>query len=277
MSMLAAEGDDARWSCRHPFNSRRPWRCGAVAARQSHRPRRSGLHGRRADAGVFAPASSGRTGCNGSYAVALQAFYQHTGSATFDTTLPGERFDFRGNDSHSCLGLSFTVGDTPPAGRGLVGLQFVRMQNPPRWKRPTSKPIRFTNGSRWGCFASKRGNCGAFIWRAEDGGFVSTTSGYRSSRVAICEGHDPEACDGVFYNSEDNDANTTSNSWWTSKRMERLRGETIGQDGDKKPITTGPMKDYGQVMTPNPPPGGSTIGCRDRGGAQEREGSVEGA
>lgn len=192
---------------------------------------------------------------NGSYAVALQAFYQHTGSATFDTTLPGERFDFRGNDSFM-LGLSFTVGDTPPAGPGPGGPAIRQDAKPATMEKTDFKPIRLRTVLDGGV-CIKGGNCGAFIWRAEDGGFVSDhqrISIYKSGKYV--KATTPKPCDVVFYNSEDNDANTHVEFVVDVDENGKVT-KTIGQDGDKKPITTGPMKDYGQVMTPNPPPAGA--------------------
>lgn len=190
---------------------------------------------------------------NNAVAVALQATYQHTGGATFDTTLPGERFDVKGNDS-VMLGLSFTVGDTPPVapgpGRPTISQDATTTYVQTEHSASTGR-VAVSGG-----VCIKGGNCGAFIWQAVDGGNV-----YDSQRIDIYNSGlyvaatVKKPCDVVFYNDPKNENNNHVEFVTDVNAKGEVTG-TIGQDGGNRPITVGPPKAGGQTMTINSPPAG---------------------
>jgi hypothetical protein len=189
---------------------------------------------------------------NGSMAVALQAIYQHTNGATFDTTLPGERFDVKGNDSFM-LGLTLTVGDTPPTGPGPRG-PVISQDTTPTYVTTEHKASKGRTVVGDGqCI--KGGNCGAFIWNPVEGGNVTDSQRigiYKSGLYVAATTKKP--CDVVFYNDGSNENN--SHVEFVTDVDDKGTVSTIGQDGGNRPITTGPMGSDGQVMTPNSPPAG---------------------
>ena len=191
---------------------------------------------------------------NAPLAVALQAFYQHTDGATFDTSLPGERFKVKDNDSFM-LGLTFTIGDnTPPTGLQPGG-PVISQEKPPTYVTTEHKA---TKGRKVldGGVCIKGGNCGAFIWQAVDGGNV-----FDSQRIAIyksglyVKATTKKPCDVIFYNDASNENNSHVEFVTDVDSNGNVTG-TIGQDGGNRPITTGPPGADGQTMTIASPPAG---------------------
>ena len=83
---------------------------------------------------------------NGALAVALQAFYQHTGGATFDTSLAGEGFEVKGNGSFM-LGLTLNFGGntTPPGGIRIPAARLSARSKP---RHMLQRSIRRRAGAR---------------------------------------------------------------------------------------------------------------------------------
>jgi len=186
---------------------------------------------------------------NDSLAIALQGFYQHTNGATYDTSLAGERFEEKGNDSFM-LGVTLAVGgNAPPAGLPPGGPVISQDTNA---KVPTT-----TSGERRARVQISCGisgaNCGAFIWNATQGGHVTD-----AQRIAIYHNSykaatTPRPCDVVFYNDADNSANNHVEIVTAVSNDGKVL-QTIGQNSDNGPITVGPPGNGGQVMTRDPPP-----------------------
>ena len=192
---------------------------------------------------------------NGALAVALQAFYQHTGGATFDTSLAGEGFEVKGNDSFM-LGLTLNFGGntTPPGGSNPGGPVISQEQTPTYVTTQHKAASRRTALSGGRCISG--GNCGAFVWQPFGAAVTD------SQRIAIFESGlyakatTPKPCDVIFYNDA-NDQNNNHVEFVTNVDSKGNVLSTIGQDGANRPITLGPPGAGGQVMTIASPPAGS--------------------
>lgn len=212
----------------------------------------------------------------GGSSVALQLAYQRTTAVSFGTTRPDERFRFGETDSFM-LGLTFNFNDLfqppapPPRRPGFIGQETggggggggggtkVATDSSKSGLVATTVAAKKGRTSLGSCI--KGGNCGSFIWRPDEGGFVSDEDRIAIYKKFYKKPTKARLCDVVFYNDSDNTAN--DHVEFVSKvDADGNVLETIGQDGNNKPITVGPPKKDemggGTPMTINDQPGSPT-------------------
>lgn len=204
----------------------------------------------------------------GGLSVALQLAYQRTTSVSFGTTRPDERFRFGDNDSFM-LGLTLNFNDLfqapppPPRRPRFIGQETTPGGGGGSTKvatdsglQPTTEEAKKGRTSLGSCI--KGGNCGSFIWRPQAGGLVADTDRIKIFHQFYKKPLKARLCDVVFYNDKEDKGN--DHVEFVSKVDANGNVvETIGQEGDTKPISLGPPKKdelgSGTPMTINDPPG----------------------
>lgn len=203
--------------------------------------------------------------CNG---VAIDA---GAGAQTQFTPWSGTLYVTESIGAH--LGVLFFTGapachEAPPKAAPKPAASTPKIAEEPKAATPTTtivdaekKPGKgrsplFCDGKDKCCIDG--GNCGSFIWRAIDNGFVEDNDRIKIYHQRYKKAVKARPCDVVFYNDPENSGNDHVELVVDVDDQGNVTS-TIGQDGHNAPITVGPMKSDGQVMTiDNPPASGPT-------------------